>query len=51
VLHQTMHDVIGSAVAFFLGQLLAKSANKFAGASQRERCGKTQHVPACRLWR
>jgi hypothetical protein len=33
VLLQTMNDIISNAVAFFFGQLLAKSAHQFACAS------------------
>jgi hypothetical protein len=45
VLFQAIHDIIGNAVAFFFGQFIAKSAHKFARASQRRSDGETQHVP------
>jgi hypothetical protein len=41
VLLQTLHDIIGYPVAFFFGKFLAKSADKLARASQRERDSST----------
>ena len=41
MLLQTMHDIIGDAIAFFFSQFLAKPAHKFARTSQRESDGKT----------
>ena len=45
MLLQLVHDIIGNTVTFLFRQFLAKSAHKFAGASQRECNSETQHVP------
>ncbi len=46
VLLQTVHDIIGNSVAFFLAQLLAKPAHKFARTPQREGDSEAQQIAA-----
>ena len=46
MLFQAIHDIIGNAVPFFFSQPFAKSAHKFARASQRKSDGKAQQIAA-----
>ena len=42
MLLQAIHDIIGNSIAFFFRQPHAKSAHKFARASERECNGEAQ---------
>jgi hypothetical protein len=45
VLFQSVHHIIGNAVALFFGEFFAKPPNKFSRAPQCERDGEAQQIP------